>query len=212
MQQARSIQFADYEQVPSVKHRDRLNELCHKLRQSLSIEMICITIYLHNGNHIWLMNRPELAIEYVNRGFEYADPYFNLENYHNKDVLFVDCEPEVNDLQNMTRHIRKQHKSSIPYCLVRRCNDCIITIGVGVPKMPNSYLIFHRETHRQVEQFACHFLDNTIDIFTECLQPLKFSRFASDKRFRDNVLKNPSKRYRAKQLWVSDTCRGKKYT
>lgn len=84
------------------------------------------------------------------------------------------------------------------YSLVRRYIDCMLVVTIGSDLRFNTkdeIKAFYDKTIDKVEEFSLYYFDNLIDIYIKALPELKYSRFASESNFRNQVLRNRTQRH-----------------
>ena len=106
-------------------------------------------------------------------------------------VIFNDEYHDIDALQSRINAGREKHGFYRIYCLSRFCNDCSLLFAANrkdtAEANPEQ---FYQNSINAFENFCCYLIDKTLPMFIENLPILQNTRFATDKRYRNTVIKN----------------------
>jgi DNA-binding CsgD family transcriptional regulator len=174
----------------SVKYQEDINKICEKLTIP-GIDIIAIFIYLNNGQLDWLSNCPAAASEYATSGLYRGDILQQRQFRQGNRVIFTDEYKEADHMQSRIAELMTKNDFYRIYCISRFCSDCSLLFATnrkgGQESNPQQ---FYKETIDEFEDFCCYLTTKTLPMFYENLPTLKNTRFASDERYRELVIKN----------------------
>ncbi len=187
-----NLDLSKYNYVPTVKYRKEISDICKDLFKINQIYLICPAIILENGTSFYTSNDPFLAIPYIVSGLYRADNYF-INAYNIKESHFFPGKNlNNNDILQMTvaEILQNYFKVYNSYCLIRRCKDCTVIVGIAHNYSVDNPEKMYVNTVSEIENLTIKYFDKLINIYVDNLPGLKHSRFVTDSNFREKIIKN----------------------
>ncbi len=186
-----TIDLNEYNHIPTVKYRERVAIFCDKFRKLLpNFEDFCATIILNSGQRVWMANHPLDAIEYVNQGLDRGDTRLFKKLYNGKTYHLFYQNEDIDYIDNLIKLFAEERKTFRCYGIHRVCFDCTLVITLGTNEEIDDLEKFYHDTINLFEKMTCEFFDEMIDAFITEMPPLNNTRFATEKNFREFVIKN----------------------
>jgi DNA-binding CsgD family transcriptional regulator len=186
--------YDDYNYIPAVKYRDVIKDLCSGLAGMEDINLLCPAIALSNNSVFYTSNNPDLAITYMSSGMYRADNYFNFAMKSTDSVIFPgDHEKKIDFLHRAVLGVlQEQFSINNLYCLIRRCDDCIVIIAVTSKYPVEDARELYARTVDTIEDITIDYFNKLISIYVEQLPMLRHSRFTTDSQYRKKIIKHRS--------------------
>lgn len=186
----RTINLQPFYYIPAVKHANIITQLCQKDAFISQLGLFCLAIS-HNNQFFYTSNDPYLSAAYINTGLYRADNFFHQALQSNQDVLLANQLDNNDDMRRLVVEVLSQNFNLFNcYCLIRRCEDCVVIIAIAMHENITDLKQFHQKTFSPLQNFSTIYIDQFLELYLENLPSLRYTRFAQDKAFRDNVINN----------------------
>ena len=184
------INYKDYQYILSVKHKDKIDGLCLKLKSIGSIDRICLCVILPLGDKIFLSNMPNWAIKYHAIGAPRGDEVFNLSTYKNEDYFFPRKSMYDEIQHNLVEMEEKFFGHYDTFSIARKSKDCSFVFLAAHDKPIEDVQPFYEKWVKKFELFCIHFIDGLIDVILAKNHLCENLFIFKNKNFRDYIITN----------------------
>jgi DNA-binding CsgD family transcriptional regulator len=199
------INIDNYDFIPTVKYRDIIAKLCAEINEVESLHTYCPAVVMNNGTMFYTSNDPNYSAIYVTSGLYRADNYFSKAHNHN-DHFLITSGYYGDYLQHSVIDILQiRFKVYNSFCLIRRCDDCTLIVAIS----HNNHLQYPEQVYQRsvnlIEDFTVKYFDCLISLYVDNLPGLKYSRFATDSRYRAAVIRKREARHKKPLLTTRES-------
>jgi DNA-binding CsgD family transcriptional regulator len=186
------IDFASYENIDTVKYRDKIRRLYDEycLFNKTGITNFCICICFRDNRKYYLSNMPDWAIQWRKAGGSRSDEVFDLELMKHKDYFFP-RKSEYDMVQN-SLVIREENEFNYfdTYSLIRRHIDCtFILLALHNKKIENPEEVY-TNTRSEFENFCIFFIKNMLIEIMLSNKEYRVLQILSDRNLLEKVIKH----------------------
>ena|SRR3990167_196728 len=174
--------------APSFQYRHLVKKLVEPLRKIEGFGNVTIGLLLKSGEKAWISSASKTSLKIIDAGLQRGNLLLNYHFANQARVVFPEEFSAQDKLQISITKICETDKLYSAYCVTRTCQDCSILIALNTSRPISHKLKFYQNTIDQLEIFANHFLDQTLDIYVNELPALAHSRFATDAGYRHRVI------------------------
>lgn len=184
-----SVELDNYNFIPTVKYRATIKKLCAKINKIENIRTYCPAIATSRDRLFYTSSDPAYSAIYLDSGLYRADNYFRRAYSHSDHYLITAGEGGDHLQKSVVNLLENRFGVYNTFCLIRRCEDCVVMIAVSHTVLISKPEILCQKLVTQIEDLSIEYFDTLIDLYTDYLPGLKFSRFATDSRYRAAVLR-----------------------
>ena len=168
------------------------NTLVYGTNSPYPINKVLIYIYLPNGQFTAISNSKELKNLYCDQAFHRADIIHDITIRNNKEfILRNDCSLQNNIFQTTISEKLERNCFYHQYTSYHTNHDCSIVLmafsSENLNKRPQE---IYDKTIGSFKKHCYNLIENSITTILSKLNELKFSRFGTDKTFRQQTILN----------------------
>ena len=179
---------SNYWEILSIKYRHQVRKLIEPLKLIPNFSGIAIGIVVKSGRSAVLSSTPRVTLQTVNSGLSRSEILLNFEYIKKPRLISPKHFEDLDIVQKELKKVLSKYHVYRGYCYSRSCEDCCIIVAFNTRSIIKNHQDLYLNTKDIVLPFIIRFIDEMLYAYLTKVPELKYSRFATDKHYRHNIL------------------------